>query len=100
MSDTESICSDETRSDDGTDTEEEMDEEGNLKDFVVPDESEPDDTIDYPFPSDALVDRSFDDWKPRTKAEERFKAIIDKYTKPKGSCKKTGHQTGVSSSYP
>jgi hypothetical protein len=88
MEDSELIEDDEPRSEDGTESEAEMDEDGNLRDFVVPDDDE---LIEYEEgfgPSDRRLEDDWDKWEPRTEAEMRFKYIVDKLTS-KASGKKT-----------
>ncbi len=85
----------EPRSEDGSESEAEMDEHGNLRGFVVPDDDEllEDDEQGFGL-SDRRLDDEWNAWKPLTKAEERFKNIVDKYsTRPKASSSKKCHQS-------
>ncbi len=80
---------DESRSEDGTTTEEEMDDEGNLRGFVVPDNLLEDEGPGFGL-SDQRLEDDWESWKPLTKSEEMFKRIVDKYAKKsKGSSSKT-----------
>jgi hypothetical protein len=70
---------DEPRSEDGSDSE--ADEDGNLRGFVVPDNLIEDGDDEGGFGlSDRRLEEDWRNWKPSTKAEKRFKNVIDKYT--------------------
>lgn len=88
------LLRDEPRSEDGSESEAEKDEHGNLRDFVVPDDLIEDASDDEGFGlSDRLLEEAWKAWKPLTKAEERFKDVIDKHSKPKASTSKKIHQS-------
>ncbi len=75
------LLKDEPRSEDGSESEAEMDEDGNLRGFVVPDNLIEDGDDEGGFGlSDRRLEEDWCNWKPSTKAEKRFKNVIDKYT--------------------
>lgn len=65
----------EARSEDGSDSD--ADENGNLKGFVVPDQS----VVDNKPADHEAVDRAFNASKPRTKGAARLHSAIKKHSK-------------------
>ena len=68
------VDDDEPLSEDGTDSEEEADEEGNLRDFVVPDE-----VAVLPF-DHTQIDSAWNQMKPNSIGLCRLHEVILKYT--------------------
>jgi hypothetical protein len=79
-----------------------MDEDGNLRGFVVPDDLIEDGGEEGGFAlSDKRLEDDWEAWKPQTKAEKRFKNVIDKYApSSKASPSKKTHPSSPSTGSP